>query len=237
MSDFILQLESVMRADIRSLDAIAHNSANSMTPGYRSLHPVFSHEGIAGVVAGDAAKASSSAPRPYVVRNTDGPLEISSVGTHLAIRGDGWFVVETPDGPRLTRDGRFRLSPEGGLVDRAGNPVAVESGALTGLDAEFAVMADGSVSVRGKTVGRLQIVTPGSGSDLEPQGGGLYRSSGDLVPAPSAAVVQGAYEASNVDTAADMLLLMNTSRHVETLQRSMSAYDGVLGTAINQLGK
>lgn len=243
MSDFIFQLESVMRQEVRSLDVLANNAANVATPGYRSRSLNMDMRVLTPTPVGMAVDATASDVRSGSVGSAidvdgkDGALEVSGVASHLAIRGDGWFVVDTAEGVRMTRDGRFRVSPEGELQDRVGNVVLAEGGPLVGLKPDFLIMSDGTITLHGDKVGRLRIVTPAREPSVQPVGDGLYKSEGDLVRAESAVVVQGAYELSNVDTASDMLQLMRTVRHIETLQRSMSAYDGVIGTAINQLGK
>ena len=176
-------------------------------------------------------------PLRHAVSSKDGPLNVTGVKTDLAIRGNGWFVVETESGPLLTRDGRFRINEEGALIDRRGLPLLAENGSISGLHEQFSVMADGSINIENRAVAKLRIVSVSDSAQLKTKGDGLYEYSGDLVPATGAAVLQGAYESSNVDTAADMMQLMRTTRHIETMQRSMSAYDQILNTGINQLGK
>lgn len=231
MSELIMQLSEVMRAEVKSLDQLANNAANLSTPGFRSERTALGTDFLRAVAAGQQARAETR------VTTKEGALQVTGQTTDLAIRGDGWFVVETADGPALTRNGRFRLTAEGELVDRMGARVLTESGAATGLKSAFSVSADGSIRQNDDVVGKLQLVTITDFSRLQAIGDGRYRYLGELIASKGAAVVQGAFESSNVDTAADMLQLMRTTRHIETLQRSMSAYDQVLNTGINQLGK
>lgn len=231
MSEFMFQIEGVMRSEIKSLDALADNAANAMTPGFRSRYQAAGGADFSGLLQGAAADPQ------HHVSNRDGPLQVTGARTDLALRGDAWFAVETDDGLRLTRDGRFQISDDGSLVDRAGNAVAWEERPAAALDSDMSVMADGTVVVSGKSMGRLRIVALDKGTQVTPDGAGLYRVSGELKPAEAAAVVQGVYEESNVDTAADVMAIMRSVRHVETLQRSISAYDKAIGIGINQLGK
>lgn len=231
MSDLIMQLSDVMQAEVRSLDHVAHNAANLATPGFRSERAVLSNDFLSRVKSAEPVTAQQS------VSLKDGSVSISNVATDLALRGNGWFVVEGGTGPMLTRDGRFQLSADGTLVTRNGYPVLGEDGAISGLDSTMRVSADGSITLNGAVVAKLKLVTPANPAALHAIGEGLYRHDGKFAPATGAVVVQGAYENSNVDTAADMMLLMRTTRHIETLQRSMSAYDQLLNTGINQLGK
>lgn len=231
MSELIMQLSEIMRAEVKSLDQLANNAANLSTPGFRSERTALSTDFLRAVAAGQQPPAESR------VSVNEGALQVTGQTTDLAIRGNGWFVLEDTEGPVLTRNGRFRLTTDGELVSRTGDRVLTDSGAVTGLKPAFSVSADGAIRQDESVVGKLQVVTIADVSKLQAIGEGKYRYSGELAPAKNAAVVQGAFESSNVDTAADMLQLMRTTRHIETLQRSMSAYDQVLNTGINQLGK
>ena len=236
MSELIMQLSEVMRAEVKSLDQVAHNAANLATPGFRSERSVLTGDFLSQVTANSHASNTSLKAQPGISLK-DGPLQVTGNQSELALRGTGWFVVASPDGPKLTRDGRFHLDAEGSLVDRRGYSVLTDTGSVSGLDKSFHVSADGTISTNGNAVAKLRIVSTSDMSALRSLGDGLYHYAGDVVAANNAAVIQGAYEASNVDTAADMMLLMRTTRHIETLQRSMSAYDQMLSTGINQLGK
>lgn len=231
MSELIMQLSEVMRAEVKSLDSLANNAANLSTPGFRSERSALGSDFLRAVTAGQQPNAETR------LSTKEGALQVTGQTTDLAIRGDGWFLLESADGLVLTRNGRFRLTTEGDLVDRTGAKVLTESGSVTGLKASFAVSADGVIRQDDAIVAKLHIVTITDVSQLQAIGDGKYRYRGELTNSKGAAVVQGAFESSNVDTAADMMQLMRTTRHIETLQRSMSAYDQVLNTGINQLGK
>jgi flagellar basal-body rod protein FlgG len=55
--------------------------------------------------------------------HTQGALRVTGAPLDLALEGPAFFEVSTPQGIRLTRQGSFKLSPEGWLVTRDGNPV------------------------------------------------------------------------------------------------------------------
>jgi flagellar basal-body rod protein FlgF len=48
--------------------------------------------------------------------------------------------------------------------------------------------------------------------------------------------VQGALERANVDAADEMLRLMETTRHIDSVRRAISTYDQMLDRGINNLG-
>src|SRR5262245_40685026 len=100
MTELILQLSEVMRVEIRGLDALANNAANLATPGYRSERPL---PGVSHFMK----QINAATQVETALSQQDGALQTTGKPTDLALRGDGWFMVDTPEGPRLTRDGRF----------------------------------------------------------------------------------------------------------------------------------
>ena len=102
----------------RAMDVTAQNLANADTPGYKAAHVLFadwlSRQG------GSTGEASVA----YVQDRATWRDQAAGTLTHtanpfdLALAGNGYFTVATPNGPRLTRDGQFGLMPDGGLADR-----------------------------------------------------------------------------------------------------------------------
>ncbi|MOA19363.1 flagellar basal body rod protein FlgG [compost metagenome] len=68
-------------------------------------------------------------------------------------------------------------------------------------------------------------------------GNGLYMSQSEMVPASNYVLHQGMQERSNAALGNDMVRMMEVTRHVESMQRALSSYDGMLESGINQLGK
>jgi flagellar basal body rod protein FlgG len=86
-------------------------------------------------------------------------------------------------------------------------------------------------------VDSLRIVKVADEGALTAVGNGLYMANAPLTNATGFVVYQGAQERPNVDMTADMVRMMEVSRHIESMQRAIVAYDGVLNSGINQLGK
>ena len=81
----------------------------------------------------------------------------------LGITGDGFFTVRTPRGPRLTRDGRFGLLPDGTLADGAGNAVLDNNGrpiVLSTTDTQIAIAGDGTISSENGQLAKIGVVQP-----------------------------------------------------------------------------
>lgn len=250
MTNLISGLADVMSAEIKNLDTIANNTANLNTPGFRteyaSLQNVNFLSQIQSAPVNDYASTTLGAIQPdkgaivqRTVQQNDGSIKTTGVNTHLALRGEAWFVVEKNDQLYLTRNGMFRLDGEGNLKTINGESVIGDTGPINNLARDFEVGNDGKMSVDGKQIGQLMIVSTTPGAKFTHLGNGLYQTSSfyeKAVP-ENYSVLSGVYETSNADTATDMIRLMQTTRHIETIQRSISAYDQLLNVGINQLGK
>lgn len=235
MSDLIMQLAGVIQRDINNLKAVSQNVANANTYGYKAER---TFNVMASNVAGNGVSAGLDDIHSQVWINSDGgALRHTGRGTDLALSGDAWFVLKTPDGMLLSRDGRFQVDNTGYLVSKAGYPVLGEDGPLQVTGGVLKVDASGEVSVEGRPVGRLNLVRVDNSQQLLPVGDGLYATSTGASPAKGFVVHQGLLERSNTDMSSEMVKMMEVSRHVETMQRALSAYDGMLNSGINQIGK
>lgn len=95
------------------LDVGAHNVANALTPGFKA------QRADAVDVRGGGARIAGIS-----IRSQQGPLEVGDGGFQLAILGDGFFRVETPQGDRFLRAGDFHIDGEGRVVTADGFPLA-----------------------------------------------------------------------------------------------------------------
>ena len=97
--------------------------------------------------------------------------------------------------------------------------------------------ADGSVRVGGMVVAQLRIAQVSPDTPLVPLDGDLYRGSQLPQGDASARVRQGFLETSNVESVQEIVRLVETMRHFETVQRYVRGYDDMMGKAISELGK
>ena len=152
----------------------------------------------------------------------DGGLIIDNVDTHFALRGKGFFVVESTGGEELlTRSGNFQLDSNGQLVNSLGEIVMGDSGPIRFEQDQkyFSVTPEGAViDDFGSEIGRLKVV---EGIGLDPLEGQRFRAKDTVQLEMGFEVVQGAVENSNVDSFQVMMDLITTSRNFETFQKSM----------------
>ena len=184
---------------LRELTVIAQNVANAGTTGYRAEATVFAEH-----VARGGTGAPSLSMGHAAARFTDlaqGALERTGGRYDLAIEGEGFFQVQGPDGPLLTRAGAFTPDAEGRLVTLDGLPVLGVGGAAIQIPpgaGEVAVAPDGTLSRGGQPFAQLDLVVPDDVNGLTRAGDTRFAHEGATLPVEAPRVAQGMLEASNV---------------------------------------
>ncbi len=164
-------------------------------------------------------------------QQTDNPLD-------LAIQGNGFFRVETPDGERYTRDGRLLRDADNNLVTVDGYYVLDSAGQHIQLpDGDVAVASDGTISVNGDEVAQLGIgVFENPETELQHTEGNLFTGPTESTSEDTPQVVQGYIEASNADPSQLMTQLVEVARSYEAAQKLVQNQDELLGKTIASLG-
>src|SRR3546814_3223696 len=123
--------------------------------------------------------------------STENPLD-------LAISGNGYFAIETPVGPRYTRNGVFQLNADRQLVTSSGQAVLGEGGApitLPANSAEVTITRDGTISTDQGPAGRLRVVRFETAQARTKLADGLYDAAGpEALRAEDAEAVPGRIE-------------------------------------------
>jgi flagellar basal-body rod protein FlgF len=231
------------------LGVVSNNIANAATPGYKqdrlpeevgkaidlSRYAVDAQgQAIGGITLGPKVGISQLDLATGPIQETANPLD-------LAIAGNGFFAIQSPDGQtRYTRDGGFERDVAGTLRTRNGAAVLDDAGQPIQLpDGEVAVAADGSVLVNNTAVAKLQVVDFAPGQQLNKVGNGQFEAANGALPTPAANVqlYQGYLEGSNVDMTESMVNTMNLVRAYEANQRLLQIQDETLKSTVNEVGK
>lgn len=228
MSDAISAIAQYMRLDLQRLRAVSQNVANTQTTGYRALLLAPVAQPVKGGNAAGAVMRS-------FFSTADGALTTTGKSLDFALSGNAWFAVLSPDGVRYTRDGAFHLDADGKLVTSKGLPVLGQSGPVYLPNASVTADDNGALTYNGRVVAQLQIVSLPSQASLHLAGSNLYRFA--AAPASGFNLRQGALESANVNQSDEMVHMIEISRHIESIQRAVMAYDRMLGSAISELGK
>ncbi|MDH4467727.1 MAG: flagellar basal-body rod protein FlgF [Bacteriovoracaceae bacterium] len=171
---------------------------------------------------------------------TNGPMD-------FAINGEGFFVIETPQGVRYTRKGNFNINAEGTLVTDKGYsvlgniPTPESPNTYLQLKGKGAVQVDGSgnISQDGKAAGKLAMVHFADLHALKKEASGLFTAPQDMAPVESTKSVcmQGHLEQSNVNPILEMTELIKAHRQFESMQKAIQAYDSIGNKSVNEIVK
>ncbi|HEQ98693.1 MAG TPA: hypothetical protein ENO22_05060 [candidate division Zixibacteria bacterium] len=158
---------------------------------------------------------------------------------NFAIDGDGFFVVETPEGEGFTRNGDFGLSPEGILVSAEGFPVLSDNGRVEVHEGELSVDLDGTVRTDGKELGHLLLVDFEKPYKLEKSGAGIYKSPADAnrVEVEFTYVRQRYLEKANADIIREMADMIESYKNCDSDQTEIEILDAPLEEAADQVGR
>lgn len=249
MTGYVNIVARAMAADTSALDQVAANLANVNTAGYKRTVPVaqpflpIANEtaqasGHNRQVDGDLAPAVRWDLR-------QGPLQTTRQPLDLTILGDGFFEVITDQGVAYTRLGKFTVDAHGRLVTQDGHALNGSAGPIRLETSSPEIKTNGQVFVTqgdghpDAHVGTIKVVRFEDPQNLQPAGRGLWvRDDGVRgTPVNATTIQQGALEGSNVETAAEMVRLMQVVRHFESMQKIMQSYDDVIGAAIKKLGE
>ena len=154
-----------------------------------------------------------------------------------AIVGDGFFVVNTEDGPRYTRAGSFQISPEGMLSTLQGYTVQGEGGDIALEPGNVEIDSGGTVSQGGNVIDVFQVVNI-PGESLMREGNGLFDVKEGFAPetVESLYISQGSIETSNVDPIKEMVGLINTQRAYESFQKVIKSFNDTYALSIRNVG-
>ncbi|EGJ52017.1 flagellar basal-body rod protein FlgF [Desulfocurvibacter africanus] len=257
------------------MNIISNNLANVSTTGYKTdsvtfkdVFVPFAHDYIldskehlrakplwpdADVIAKPRLAEHKTDFAQGSLRKTGDPLD-------LAIQGDGFFKILTPDGVRYTRNGHFNAMPNGQIVDSNGNPLLGTDGPIF-LSGSGVVEIDpaGNVSEGGAQVGTIALVRFDNPRGVIKDGQNLYKLSEDfeaneMAVSPgmpeittgsdgtpqtriSPVIQQGFLESSNVEIVTEMVRMIEVNRVFEAYQKIMRGTQDMDSSLIKSMGK
>lgn len=224
----------------RELEIVSNNLANANSAGFKQTKMGFAtilEETIDGsdpvaVTSLDEIAVTKVDFSPGSFVRTDNAFDV-------AIQGDGFFEIQSPEGVRYSRQGQFSLSNDGTLVNLNGFPINGVAGAIRlSSPGPVTITQDGSVLADGEEVGQLKLLSFEDPSQLLSRGGSLYEAPSGVpsTPVNPPRVIQGMYEESNVSTIANLVKLVEVSRQHETFQKVISEAGGD-GESVSSLGR
>lgn len=224
----------------RQLDIAANNLANVDTAGFKVENLMLQSDPLT------PQRAPRFGPVKYVIDDgvardfKQGALEKTGDTYDLAVEGQGFFQVQTPNGIRYTRDGRFGVDTNNQLVDKNGNAVLDALGSTISFDPQKGaptISKTGLITQDGQTGGKVGVVRFSSLSGMSKDGDNYLISAETPTPAADAAIRQGLVEHSNVQPVLEVTSLIETTRAYERVANLMNSTQDLSRSAIERLGK
>lgn len=233
----------------KKLEILTNNIANVNTTGFKEDRTTFRIYDPESSAADQRDSLNVGKPKRFLPLPSGTQPVFSQGAMHqtgnpldLAIEGEGFFSIQTPDGIRYTKNGSFNLDKEGVLVTSDGFPVLGDGGEIK-IDEDdkiFTVDDEGSISVNETQIGRLKIVDFPRPYALVKIGNTLFAAKDKSlkeITAKRFQVQQGYLELSNVDVIKSMTEMIETFRGYESYQKVIKSIDDVNGKAINDIGR
>jgi flagellar basal-body rod protein FlgF len=221
---------------MREMQVVANNIANQSTAGFRREGVVFA-EHVARLDAG---------PSLSMAHATGRHVDLSQAGLtgtggtfDLAIEGEGFFLIETPQGNRLTRAGAFSTNAEGELVNPDGNRLLDAGGAAIFVPPDagnISVARDGTLSEGGQPLARIGLWQPVDPLALRHQGGTLF-AAGAVEPLEQGTMLQGFLEEANVNPVSEIARMITVQRAYELGQTFLDQEDRRVRSVLQTLGR
>lgn len=221
---------------MREMGVVANNIANASTTGFRREGVVFS-EFVAALDQDPSLSMAHASGRH--VDLSQSTLSQTGGQFDFAIQGEGFFLIDTPQGQRLTRAGSFTPSAEGELVtpdgyrllDAGGAPIFVPPDAKG-----VALASDGTLSANGQPIAQVGLWQPSDPLSLRHQAGTLFAADA-VEPSEGATVMQGMLEDSNVQPVSEIARMIEVQRAYELGQKFLDAEDERVRGVIQALGR
>ena len=243
-----MSAEGAMAQD-RRLSVIANNLANVETVGFKRDLAICQARYAQAIEDGqtppDTTGIDNQGGGVSVVQTvsdfSQGPLKTTGLPTDMAVRGEGFFVVEKEGQNYLTRAGNFRITEQGQLVTQQGYPVLNDSMSpvtISPTAGPWEVSESGAIRQAGM-IQNLALVMPQSYGDLVKEGENLFRPLAETQPLPEAqrSIASEYLEGSSVQPTTEMVEMITASRLFEANTKMIQTQDQMLGSLIGRLMK
>jgi flagellar basal-body rod protein FlgF len=221
----------------RQMEVVANNLANMNTTAFRGENILFEE-----FLQGSGSRKSSFVQDYGMLRDLrEGEMKPTGGPLDFAVSGKGFFTVETPEGPRYTRNGQFRLDAQGKLTSNEGFPILDDGGrpiVIDARDGQPQVAKDGTINTqRGGKVARIALVSFQNEMAMRKTEGSLYTTDEQPTETTDGKVLQGMIENSNVVPIVEMTRMIELSRTYQASQKLMQDDHERLRKAIDRLTK
>lgn len=219
---------------LKNIETVANNLANINSTGYKK-------EGDFQQIINAAGKTETR----QVTDFSNGNFVESGNPLDLAIKGEGFFEVQTDNGVELSRNGRFTISENGFLVDANGDKVLGARGEINlssymlNKDQKVEISRTGEIRIGDEIVDNIKIATVEDPQSLQKTGGGnFFDPNQEYIPAPEDKfeLLSGYVEESNVNPIYEMQKMIEINKDYEAAQKIINTIDASLAK-LSEIGK
>ncbi|MEW6246973.1 MAG: flagellar hook-basal body protein [Nitrospirota bacterium] len=242
-------------AEERRMQLLANNIANVNTAGFKqdeqAFQAVFTRRMsgpapqvglttfIANMITARPTGGSErvfSAPHRVKTAFESGRVRMTGNPLDVAIQGDGFFEIKTPQGPRYTRNGMFSLDHQRRLVTNLGYPVMGLKGEIRIPPGTIQITGQGTIQVDGRTVATLKVMKfPDDAMPEKVAEGLFFGEKAELMKNPQ--IQAGYIEESNVNAIGEMVKMIQGMRVYEAAQKLIRTFDRITEVAIQDVGR
>ncbi|VFR23143.1 Flagellar basal-body rod protein FlgF [plant metagenome] len=231
---------TAMNGAARTLEqqsVISNNMANANTTGFREQFAIYRAVPIVG--DGSLGTRISTVANTPGFNATLGSVNLTGRSTDVALEGEGWLAVQTPQGEAYTRNGALVVGANGLLQNSRGQPVLSADNAVIAVPegAELTIAGDGTITALGagdppadiQQIGQLKLVNPPAAELVRGDDGLFRRPAVNGQPAPPlpqdplVRVISGGLEGSNVNTVESMVGMIDNARRYEMQMKVISS--------------
>lgn len=221
---------------LKNLEIVTNNVANTNSAGYREDTLIFDQY----LVRDAQGKTSYPQLLATVSKFDEGSVKTTYRTLDVAIKGDGFFLLQTPQGIRYTRNGNFHINNENKLTNSQGYPVLSSDGqeiVFEDGDGAPIIGDDGSIFIGTNQRGQIGVAEFENHKLLRKLGNGLFASDIAGKASEDYQVLQGVLEESNVNSITQMGLLIELNREAAMATNMLNEYYGQQRNTYKSLAK
>ena len=221
---------SGLKANLRALDIASNNMANVDSPGFKADEPFYRMlQKSYGDLSGSAVAGTMTDFTTGTFKQTGNPLDV-------AINGEGFLTVRTPQGIGYTRNGSLTISTAGELVTQDGYqvldnfdqpiPVAIDPSRAN----EVIINKNGEITIDEQRIGTLKVVDFEDKSQLTKLKDQIFVTDQQPTQVVAPMVEQGVVEQSNANAIKTMIDMVE-------LQRMYDMNSKIVQNVMNQINR